>query len=84
MSADATSLNPGHIASGRLFKASIGFIKRFVLADEFRWTDWFNSKIRDMEVQNAYFPLFVSSKVLEREKDHVEGFSPEVAWVTRA
>ena len=37
-----------------------------------------------MGVQNAYFPLFVSSKVLEREKDHIEGFSPEVAWVTRA
>ncbi|KAJ3520544.1 hypothetical protein NM688_g9147 [Phlebia brevispora] len=46
--------------------------------------DWFNSKIREMGVQNAYFPMFVSSKVLEREKDHVEGFSPEVAWVTRA
>jgi len=28
--------------------------------------------------------MFVSAKVLEREKDHVEGFSPEVAWVTRA
>lgn len=28
--------------------------------------------------------MFVSSKVLEREKDHIEGFAPEVAWVTRA
>lgn len=37
-----------------------------------------------MDVQNAYFPMFVSQKVLEREKDHIEGFSPEVAWVTRA
>ncbi|KAH9941159.1 prolyl-tRNA synthetase [Epithele typhae] len=46
--------------------------------------DWFNSQIREMGVQNAYFPMFVSSKVLEKEKDHVEGFSPEVAWVTRA
>ena len=45
---------------------------------------WFNEKIKAMGVQNAYFPMFVSSKVLEREKDHVEGFSPEVAWVTRA
>lgn len=35
-------------------------------------------------VQNAYFPMFVSAKVLEREKDHIEGFAPEVAWVTRA
>lgn len=47
-------------------------------------TEWFNAQIRDMGVQNAYFPIFVSSKVLEREKDHIEGFSPEVAWVTRA
>ena len=46
--------------------------------------DWFNAQIREMGVQNAYFPMFVSSKVLEREKDHIEGFSPEVAWVTRA
>ncbi|KIJ14584.1 hypothetical protein PAXINDRAFT_169733 [Paxillus involutus ATCC 200175] len=46
--------------------------------------DWFNKKIKAMGVQNASFPMFVSAKVLEREKDHIEGFSPEVAWVTRA
>ncbi|KAI0293978.1 hypothetical protein BC826DRAFT_1091738 [Russula brevipes] len=46
--------------------------------------EWFNAKIREMGVENAYFPMFVSQKVLEREKDHIEGFSPEVAWVTRA
>lgn len=28
--------------------------------------------------------MFVSSRVLEKEKDHIEGFAPEVAWVTRA
>ena len=33
--------------------------------------------------QNAYFPLFVSRGALEKEKEHVEGFAPEVAWVTR-
>ena len=37
-----------------------------------------------MGVENCYFPMFVSSDVLEREKDHIEGFAPEVAWVTRA
>ncbi|KAF8327228.1 prolyl-tRNA synthetase [Cantharellus anzutake] len=46
--------------------------------------EWFNARIKDMGVENAYFPLFVSQKVLEREKDHIEGFAPEVAWVTRA
>ncbi|KAF8527834.1 hypothetical protein BU17DRAFT_38496 [Hysterangium stoloniferum] len=46
--------------------------------------EWFDSQIKLMGVENAYFPMFVSSKVLEKEKDHIEGFAPEVAWVTRA
>jgi prolyl-tRNA synthetase len=33
---------------------------------------------------NAYFPLFLPASFLEREAEHVEGFAPEVAWVTRA
>ncbi|TFK19812.1 proline-tRNA ligase [Coprinopsis marcescibilis] len=45
---------------------------------------WFNVEIKKLGVQNSYFPMFVSQSVLEREKDHIEGFSPEVAWVTRA
>ncbi|HET7263741.1 MAG TPA: proline--tRNA ligase [bacterium] len=32
---------------------------------------------------NAYFPLFIPRSFLEREAKHVEGFAPEVAWVTR-
>jgi len=35
-------------------------------------------------VQNCYFPMFVSKGALEKEKDHLEGFSPEVAWVTKS
>jgi prolyl-tRNA synthetase len=46
--------------------------------------EWFNTEIKELGVQNSYFPMFVSQKVLEREKNHIEGFSPEVAWVTRA
>ncbi|KAF3929647.1 hypothetical protein ABW20_dc0109410 [Dactylellina cionopaga] len=45
---------------------------------------WFDAKIKGIGVENCYFPMFVSSKVLEREKDHIEGFAPEVAWVTKA
>lgn len=45
---------------------------------------WFDDRIKSLGVQNAYFPMFVSSRVLEKEKDHIEGFAPEVAWVTRA
>jgi prolyl-tRNA synthetase len=32
---------------------------------------------RRLGVENAYFPLFVSEKALNAEKDHVEGFAPE-------
>jgi prolyl-tRNA synthetase len=32
---------------------------------------------------NAYFPLFIPHSLLMREKEHVEGFAPQVAWVTR-
>jgi prolyl-tRNA synthetase len=34
--------------------------------------------------KNAYFPLFVPESFLKREAKHVEGFAPEVAWVTHA
>ncbi len=32
---------------------------------------------------NAYFPLFIPASLLMKEKEHVEGFAPQVAWVTR-
>jgi prolyl-tRNA synthetase len=32
---------------------------------------------------NAYFPLFIPEALLMKEKEHVEGFAPQVAWVTR-
>jgi prolyl-tRNA synthetase len=35
-------------------------------------------------IKNVYFPLFIPEKLLAKEKEHVEGFSPEVAWVTQA
>jgi prolyl-tRNA synthetase len=45
---------------------------------------FFGKEIEDLGVEDCYFPMFVSEKSLNREKDHVEGFSPEVAWVTKA
>ena len=33
-------------------------------------------------VENVYMPLFIPESLLQKEKDHVEGFAPEVAWVT--
>ncbi|KAM1086380.1 hypothetical protein ACFX2B_011893 [Malus domestica] len=45
---------------------------------------FFDTEIKKMKIKNCYFPLFVSPGVLEREKDHIEGFAPEVAWVTKS
>ena len=39
-------------------------------------------RIKATGVQNAYFPLFIPMSFLEKEQQHVEGFSPELAVVT--
>src|ERR1700744_6573634 len=46
--------------------------------------EYINNRLTKMGVKNVYFPLFVSKKALETEKSHIEGFAPEVAWVTKA
>lgn len=43
---------------------------------------FFDNLIKAEGVENSYFPMFITEKALNKEKDHVEGFSPEVAWVT--
>jgi len=39
-------------------------------------------KLKELGVQNAYFPLFIPESLLAKEEAHVAGFTPEVAWVT--
>ena len=34
--------------------------------------------------RNAYFPLFIPESFFQKEKEHVEGFNPELPWVTEA
>lgn len=46
--------------------------------------DFFDKEIKKMGVNNCYFPIFVSKAALEREKDHIADFAPEVAWVTKS
>lgn len=41
-----------------------------------------NRRFKETGVENVYMPMFIPESLLEREKDHVEGFAPEVAWVT--
>ena len=43
---------------------------------------YLDKKFKGQGVKNVYFPMFVRAKNLESEKEHVEGFSAEVAWVT--
>jgi prolyl-tRNA synthetase len=43
-----------------------------------------DDRIKATGARNAYFPLFIPMNYLEREADHVEGFSPELAVVTHA
>jgi len=43
--------------------------------------DYFNSKIKEIGVENAYFPMFIPESFFKKEAEHAEGFSPEVAWV---
>ncbi|KAK2627752.1 hypothetical protein QTJ16_002398 [Diplocarpon rosae] len=45
---------------------------------------WFQERIEAMDVEEASFPMFLSKTSLDKEKDHVEGFAPELAWVTKA
>ena len=39
-------------------------------------------RFKETGVQNVYMPIFIPESLLQKEKDHVEGFAPEVAWVT--
>ena len=41
-----------------------------------------DEKFKETGVENVYLPMFIPESLLQKEKDHVEGFAPEVAWVT--
>lgn len=43
-----------------------------------------DSRFKKLGIKNCYFPLLIPEKFLSKEKEHVKGFSPEVAWVTHA
>ena len=46
--------------------------------------EYMDKKFKQVGVQNVYFPVLIPESLLQKEKDHVEGFAPEVAWVTEA
>ncbi|MBH8585266.1 MULTISPECIES: proline--tRNA ligase [unclassified Thermoactinomyces] len=43
-----------------------------------------DARLKETGHENAYFPLFIPQSFFEKEKEHVEGFNPELPWVTEA
>ena len=41
-----------------------------------------DTRFKKLGHENVYMPMFIPESLLQREKDHVEGFAPECAWVT--
>ena len=41
-----------------------------------------DAEFKKQGVENVYMPMLIPESLLQKEKDHVEGFAPEVAWVT--
>lgn len=44
----------------------------------------FNKHFKQEGIRNAYFPMLIPESFFTKEKDHIEGFSPELPWVTEA
>lgn len=43
-----------------------------------------NRRLKETGHRNAYFPVFIPESFFQKEKDHIEGFNPELPWVTEA
>ncbi len=40
-----------------------------------------DARFKETGVENVYLPVLIPEALLQKEKDHIEGFAPEVAWV---
>ena len=64
-------------------------VKGCMVIEPYGYAIWENiqkdmdARFKKIGVQNVYMPLFIPESLLQREKDHVAGFAPEVAWVTQ-
>ena len=62
--------------------------KGFIAIRPYGYAIWENiqkytdEKFKETGVENVNFPVLIPESLLQKEKDHVEGFAPEVAWVT--
>ena len=64
-------------------------VKGFMVIRPYGYAMWehlqreLDTRIKATGHVNAYFPLLIPESLLLKEKDHVEGFAPQVAWVTK-
>ena len=64
-------------------------VKGFMIFKPAGYAIWENiqkqmdKRFKETGVENVYMPMLIPESLLEQEKDHVEGFAPEVAWVTK-
>lgn len=63
-------------------------VRGFMVIKEYGYAIWENiqkfadKRFKDTGHKNMYFPLLIPESLLTKEAEHVEGFAPEVAWVT--
>ncbi len=68
--------------------AEYSIVKGFVILRPYGYAIWelmqqdLDRRFKECGHENVYFPLLITESLLQKEKDHVEGFAPEVAWVT--
>jgi prolyl-tRNA synthetase len=76
------------VAKGEM--ADNGPVRGTMVIRPYGWSIWermqseMDTRIKETGAQNAYFPLFIPLSYFQREAEHVEGFSPELAVVTHA
>lgn len=64
-------------------------VKGFMAIKPYGFAIWENirneldRRFKETGVENVYMPCMIPESLLQKEKDHVEGFAPEVAWVTK-
>ena len=69
--------------------ASYSSVKGCMVIRPYGYAIWENiqkdldKRFKETGHENIYMPMFIPESLLQKEKDHVEGFAPEVAWVTQ-
>lgn len=63
-------------------------VKGCMVIEPYGYAIWENiqrildGRFKELGHENVYMPMFIPESLLQKEKDHIEGFAPEVAWVT--